>query len=79
MVNIQKKWFDFCNPTKFEHYGYCFTELELRQFPEGRKILCECKKSGRILRRLRMEVSSLVDNMRKTMDKLVFEVICDDG
>lgn len=78
-IELQKKWFDFTNPTKIEHYGYSFPESDLRQFPEGRVILCEIKQwklsTKRFKRNILPIVSLMGKQMRKTMDNLVREVI----
>jgi hypothetical protein len=56
MNNLQEKWHNFINPTKIEHYGYHFSESELKQFPEGRKFLCETKKSPKLTQKSKIPV-----------------------
>ena len=74
---LQQKWRDFVNPTKIEHYGYHFTESEMRQFPEGRTILCGLKQHKRRMRphQIIAIAAALGRQMNETMDKLVLGAI----
>ena len=77
---LQQKWFDFTHPTKVEHYGYSFPESQLRQFPEGRALLCGRKREQLQMRRLSKcpEIKRMGRQMGKTFDKLVLQVIAGD-
>lgn len=73
---LQKKWFDFTHPTKIEHYGYHFSADDLRQFPEGRIVLCHIAKA-KLQKKRNEKIDDLMFNMRNnynnTMDKLVLD------
>ena len=77
-VILQQKWFDFTHPTEIEHYGYHFTISELRQFPEGRMILCEIARKKLYARRFARDlprVSFLAEQFKETLDRLVLQTI----
>ena len=77
-TTLRQKWFDFTHPTKVEHYGYHFSGDDMRQFPEGRMILCETKRRELNVRHIASMVSPLIKQMRRTLDKLVSQVITRD-
>ena len=77
-IKLQKKWLDFVNPKAIEHYGYSFTESDLRQFPEGRFILCRIRREKRHAQHFKRNfplILALADQFNKTMDDLVRQVI----
>lgn len=77
-IELQQKWIDFTHPTKIEHYGYSFTESQLRQFPEGRMVLYGIKRGKLNVRQATSMVLPLVKQMRRTLDNLAKEVILAD-
>ncbi len=74
-IVLQKKWRDFIHPTRIEHYGYVFTVLQMRQFPEGRLILCVFKKRKRIVKDISRHISPLIAACNNTIDDLIRDVI----
>ena len=76
-IELQQKWQDFINPTSLVHYGYQFTEPEMRQFPEGRAVLCGFKREVHYRKRLKKEFSqttsllnSFAEQYHKAMEKI---------
>lgn len=77
-MKLQQKWLDFVNPTELEHYGYCFTESEMRQFPEGRIVLCKLRKEQRQrsqIAKLYPVLALAAKQINETLDKLVLDWI----
>lgn len=73
---LQQKWYDFTHPTKLEHYGYHFSNKDLRQFPEGRIVLCAVARL-----KLSQKRNAIIDKIcgrifnafNDTMNKLVLD------
>ena len=73
---LQQKWYDFTHPTKIEHYGYHFSSEDMRQFPEGRIILCDIKRI-KLQQKRNQKIDKIIQGLGRAFNSKMDELILD--
>ncbi len=70
----QEKWHRLNNPKSLSDYGLSLNEEEMRQFPEGRKVLFKVKSLIRSQKQMQRKIKKLSEAATKIRDKIILSL-----